>query len=88
MNCPKCSAFIDDDMLTCPECGEQIAVNAQKKKISSAYNSAINTIKGRTKASSFLTATIFLTIMLVLHIIAVFGTMGIGLPLWSFRSYS
>jgi hypothetical protein len=69
-------------MLTCPECGEQIAVKAQKNKISSAYDSAKTTVKGRTKASSFLTATVFLTIMLVLHIIAVFGTMGIGLPLW------
>ena len=44
MICPKCSVLIEDEeLLTCPECGEQIAANAQKEKINAAYEA--NTIQ-------------------------------------------
>ena len=76
MNCPKCSVPVEDGQLTCPACGEQIAANAQKEKVSAAYETTKAIIKKRLRAPVFLTTTIFLTIMLVFFIASMFSTVA------------
>ena len=82
MICPKCSALIDDELLTCPECGDQIATNAQKEKISAAYEVSKGIVKKRVQARVFLTTTIFMTIMLALQAAAIASTAGVGILFW------
>ena len=52
MICPKCSANVDDSLLTCPECDEKIAAIAQKEKISAAYETNKGIVKKQVTASS------------------------------------
>ena len=83
MICPKCSILIEDEsLLTCPECNEQIAVNAQKEKISAAYETSKGIVKKRVQSSSFLATTIFMTILLVMHAAAIAATAGAGILFW------
>ena len=53
MNCPKCSVPVEDGLLTCPVCGEQIAANAQKEKISAAYEANKAIVKKRVHTPVF-----------------------------------
>ena len=76
MNCPKCSVPVEDGLLTCPECGEQIAANAQKEKISAAYEANKAIVKKRVHTPVFLATTIFLTIMLVMQIASMVSTVA------------
>ena len=78
MNCPKCSVPVEDGLLTCPVCGEQIAANAQKEKISAAYETTKAIIKKRLKAKGFIATAIIMTIMLVMMIASMGSTLGIG----------
>ena len=78
MNCPKCSVPVEDGLLTCPVCGEQIAANAQKEKISAAYETTRAIIKKRLKAPVFLATAIIMTIMLVMMIATMGSTLGVG----------
>ena len=76
MNCPKCSVPVEDGMLTCPSCGEQIAANAQKEKINAAYETTKTIVKKRLHTRLFLFIAIFLTIMLVIQIAAMVSTVA------------
>ncbi|MBE6533789.1 MAG: DUF3106 domain-containing protein [Ruminococcaceae bacterium] len=82
MICPKCSSLIDDELLTCPECNEQIATNAQKDKINAAYEVSKGIVKKRVQARIFLATTIFMTIMLALQAAAIASTVGAGILFW------
>ena len=76
MNCPKCSVPVEDGMLTCPSCGEQIAANAQKEKINAEYETTKTIVKKRLHTRLFLSIAIFLTIMLVIQIAAMVSTVA------------
>ena len=85
MICPKCSANIEDEqLLTCPECNEKIAELAQKEKINAAYEVNKAIVKKRLHTPVFMAATVFLTIMLVLHVVAIVATVGAGALIWLF----
>ena len=65
MNCPKCSAPLNEDAAFCPECGERVLLYAQKEKCADARK------KKAAVLGTYLHGNLFLVYAILMSIIAV-----------------